>query len=412
MSIQHSILAVSSVPKDTFAQQASRWVGATLLIAGTSIGAGMLGLPAVTANVGYKLSNLLLILGWLLSLGCALILVEATMFFKEDLNFVSLTKRAFGIKASYVSWVVYGSYLCIILAAYLAAESNIFIGIVANSTWSTLLISVMCTGIFILNIREIDRLNRFLVLMLCISFTLICSKSFSHIDVQLYTSPSNFNHINHVFPVIWTAFAFHGIIPSLKALLKGKQKQIVSAILIGSAIPLFVYLLWQSIIFGIIPTTGKQGLIEISQQGQYVTTLLTIIESTVNNSHISQFFKYFGFAAVSSSLLGTALALFDFLADGLHIRKNLKGRATLAVMTFLVPTLITLLFPDQFIALLRHGGIIAAILYVLLPCFMVWQLRYRKSFRSTFTFIGGKITLLILSSIGIFLIGIQYYKQS
>ena len=56
------------------------------------------------------------------------------------------------------------------------------------------------------------------------------------------------------------SFAFHPIIPTISKYLKYNINDIVLAILIGSSIPIFIYIVWEIILLGIIPTTGNLSI--------------------------------------------------------------------------------------------------------------------------------------------------------
>ena len=63
-----------------------RVLGATLLVAGCCIGAGMLGLPILTALGGFKPTIILFVLCWLFMAGTGLLLLEVNLWFTEEVS--------------------------------------------------------------------------------------------------------------------------------------------------------------------------------------------------------------------------------------------------------------------------------------------------------------------------------------
>ena len=61
-------------------------LGGMLLIAGSCIGAGMLGLPIVTGISGFLPSLALFFCGWLFMTATALLLVEVNGWFSRQVN--------------------------------------------------------------------------------------------------------------------------------------------------------------------------------------------------------------------------------------------------------------------------------------------------------------------------------------
>ena len=74
-------------------------LGGIFLIAGTSIGAGMLGIPYAVAAVGFKSALILLFINWIIMLATALLIVEVNVCqpLTADLNtMVCATLGRFG----------------------------------------------------------------------------------------------------------------------------------------------------------------------------------------------------------------------------------------------------------------------------------------------------------------------------
>ena len=91
----------------TWSTMNSRIIGVTLLVAGTTIGAGMLALPLVTGPSGYLPAVFLLITYWAFMLYTAFLLLETTLSFPSGANLVTMARDRLGITGQAITWIVY-----------------------------------------------------------------------------------------------------------------------------------------------------------------------------------------------------------------------------------------------------------------------------------------------------------------
>ena len=195
-------------------------------------------------------------------------------------------------------------------------------------------------------------------------------------------------------PIAFTAFAYQGIIPTLVHYMHHDIRLVRRAILIGSFLPLIACVIWQWLIQGIIPTFGPGGLVETLQNGDNAVVPLKHFLDNPSIYIIGQFFAFF---ALVTSFFGVTLGLLDFLADGLQIKKDSKNKIWLCLVILIPPLLISYSHPHIFLEALDFaGGYGCALLLGLLPILMVWVGRYVWGFKGTFTFPGGRFTLVLL----------------
>jgi tyrosine-specific transport protein len=220
------------------------------------------------------------------------------------------------------------------------------------------------------------------------------------------------NHLDiRPVPLIITAFGSAIIIPTLTEYLHGKPKQLLYVVIIGSLIPLITYIIWEFAILGIIPSTGNVSLLNIQQHGHPATDVPLALKTLLHNHWITQAASCFSIFALLTSLLGVTLSLFDFLADGLHLRKNFKQKIGLALVTFIPPLCFTSFYPKGFIIALSFAGLFVAILLGILPAMMVYQARYRLNLKSPWQMVGGKILLSISIVFFLLVSFIEIYNQ-
>ncbi|MBX9586073.1 MAG: tyrosine transporter [Gammaproteobacteria bacterium] len=375
--------------------------GAILLIAGTSIGAGMLALPVITAQFGFLAAITLFILCWAITTYAAFLMLEANLWLPPGANIISMTKETLGKSGEIIASLAYLFLLYCLMAAYLSGMNSLIttssekvVGF-ALPSWGTTLFLVSIFGIVVtLGTKLIDYLNRFLILGFVISYFGLLGISVPNIHIeQLYHT--NFIGMWLALPVLVTAFGYQIIIPSLRLYLNSDVKMLVKAILIGSFIPLIVYILWELVILGIIPLNGELSLTSILHTSSPEIGCTKALEKILNNHLIGSLSSALVFFVISTSFIGVSLSLFDFIADGLHLTRSTFHRLLIAIVAFTPPYIFTLTSSHAFISALGYGGIFVAILLILLPVTMVMRGRYVKTKKSALTTPGGKIGLLM-----------------
>lgn len=388
-----------------------RFLGGILLVAGTTIGAGMLALPVATGLAGFIPSITLFILYWGYMTFTAFLILEVNLWMGAHTNLVTMARKTLGRGGALCSWLVYLFLLYTLTTAYIAGSGPIFLDFFYQLTgWSLPLYLgplplLAIFGFFVYQgTRSVDYMNRLLMLGLMVAYCAMVAFLAPHVQVSLLER-SSWNSIWVAISIISTSFGFHIIIPTLTDYLERDTKQLRRVILIGSLIPLIVYILWEWLTLGIIPLEGRDGLVAGYQAGLDGATLLSLF---LGHSKLSLLASIFSLFAIVTSFLGVSLSLSDFLADGLKIQKNRRGRLILYGLTFLPPLIFTLIDPQAFLHALEYAGAFGVVtLLGLLPVLMVWSGRYKQQRESTFKVPGGKIALLIALIISLLVIGLE-----
>lgn len=387
----------------------NRILGGTLLVAGTSIGAGMLALPVVTAAGGFVPAFFIFFLCWIFMTCTGLLLLEICLKLPPDANLVSMATLYLGRFGKYLAWGLYLFLFYCLSVAYISGGGTLlydWLGDVPRWTggliFTALLAPFVCIGA-----RMVDRLNGFLMAGLIIAYLLFVALGLPSVQFSPLQA-LNWKASWIGLPVIFTSFSFQGIIPSLTTYLHRDPRSIRFAILGGTSIAFFIYLLWELLILGIVPTGGEFGLENARALGQ---TAIAPLRHHVSSPMISQIGQAFAFFAIATSFLGVTLGLFDFLADALQMPKKGIRRVFLALMTFGPPLAIALINPMIFIsALIVAGGIGCALLLGLLPIGMVWKARYgnENQHSGPIQLGGGKGILILLLLFVIFELALEF----
>lgn len=396
----------------------SKLLGGILLVSGTTIGAGMLALPVSTGMAGFFLSLLLLSAYWIYMTFTAFLMLEVNLWMKEGTNLISMAKMTLGRWGQAISWVVYLFLLYALTTAYIAGSGPIVNDVVLALTgialpeWAGAIPLLVIFGFFVYQgTRSVDYVNRILMGGLVLAYVAMVFFLTPHVNSNLLLHV-DWQYVLIGVSVIATSFGFHIIIPSLTVYLERDVAKLKKVILIGSAIPLIVYLCWEYLALGIITVQGENGIREGYFKGSNGAHLLTVF---LGHSAIAMIARFFSFFAIVTSFLGVSLSLSDFLADGLHIKKTRGGRFLLYLLTFLPPLLFTLTDPRAFLSALEYAGAFGVVVLLgLFPALMVWSGRYRKHIASSSIFQapGGKSALLVVMILSLAVVGIEVVNKS
>ncbi len=392
----------------------NRIFGGALLVSGTCIGAGMLSLPISTAAGGFYASIGAFIFCWLMMTLTAFLMLEISLSYPEETNLITMAKTTLGKWGAILAWICYLLFLYSLMGAYTAGASGILAKVYTKLSIPESLSLPTFVGFFALVVylgtRWVDGVNRVMMIGLFVAYFALVGITAPKVEWS-YLQNGNSKYLWASAPLLVTSFGFHLLIPSLKNYMHGNVKELRYAIFWGSLLPLIVYLFWEFIILGTVPSSGADGLIAMNQTEQPVVSLTHALSVALSNTWITLLARIFGFCAMLTSFIGVALGLFDFLADGFHIQKNMRGKLLLAVMTFLPPVCFVIFYPSGFLLALRYAGVFASILLVLYPAIMVWRNRYSLKLVAPYRVIGGRASLIFAIVFGVGVICLEILQD-
>ncbi|MDF2550657.1 MAG: tyrp3 [Chlamydiales bacterium] len=385
-------------------------LGGILLVAGTSIGGGMLALPVLTGSIGFFPSLLLFLGCWLLMVSTGLLYLEACLWFKGDVNLVSMSGQTMGFFGRAICWTLYLFLFYCLTFAYIEEGGNLlqnwlpFSKVPASFFFLALFVPFVYLGT-----KAVDAANKVLMMGLIVSYAAFVVTGFSYINQDRLLT-YHFAGFSGAIPICLTSFGYHGVIPTLAKYLHYDIQKMKRAIIIGSAIPFVIYVLWQALILGIVPLEGEHGLLAAGRLGQSAVQPLSFF---INQSAVFTLGQLFGFFALSTSFLGVTLPLKDFLADGLKVKKEGWGNGLLLLL-ILAPTLaISFTYPHLFLkALNLAGGIGGAVILGLLPIWIVFAGRYYRGFTSSYRAPFGKPALFFLMALIFYELAVEFGSLS
>lgn len=380
----------------------------SLLVAGTAVGAGMLGIPAVTAQAGFIPGTIASLLVWAFMLITGFLLLEVALVCPTGSNVLSIAKRYLGNPGRYVAGGLFlFLYYCLIVA-YIAGGSPLIAGVVSRIGWNMplwsqyFLFTGVTAGIIYAGMRWIDRINIVLSLLMIVCFLLLFNAGASEVRTATLFTQTQYSKMFLAVPILFGAFGYHNVIPSLCDYLQRDRKALRLSLVIGTLLAMGFYFLWQYLVLGSI---DAPTLAYATQEGK---TVISALQQVVANPSLFLWGQWFGALALFTSLLGVSISMVDFFADGCQLLSIRVPRIVLCFLTFLPPLLFTWANPQVFTkALGVAGGIGEAALNGLLPILLIGVSTYRgeSSEKSSY----GKMTLMFLFALGVGVMGIEIY---
>jgi len=220
----------------------SKLIGSISIIAGSSIGGGMLAMPITSASVGFIGTSILLGVIWFAMCYTALLMVKVYDYNSPSDGFNTLTKKYAG---SFINKLAGFSLLFLIYgltAAYMSGGGTIVKATIDNlfetnfNTYGAILLfSLLFGGIVVIGTRWVDWLTRGLFIAKLICLVLLVALLFPFIkQINLLNSPLSVGLTLTAIPAVFTSFGFHGSIPSIVNYLDGNKKLLNRAFILGS----------------------------------------------------------------------------------------------------------------------------------------------------------------------------------
>jgi tyrosine-specific transport protein len=398
--------------------QKSSLLGGALLVAGTSIGGGMLALPVLTGVIGFLPSLVIYILCWILMVSTGLLFLETAQWMPQESNIISMANRTLGKYAKSATWFLYLFLYYSLLVAYIVGSGNLVVtaSYGSLSDWmGPILFLLLFAPVILVSNYLAGKINIVLMFGLILSYFIFVFMGIRYINPGLLTY-TDWSNSFAALPIAFTAFAYQGVIPTLISYMHHDIPRVRKAILIGSFIPFIAYVIWQALILGIVPVEGSGGLLEAVAKGQNAVEPLKnlIAGEGVYGEGVYIVGQFFAFFAMVTSFIGVTLGLRDFFADGLSINKSeVKGKLIIAGLVFLPPLLIAINYPHVFLRALDYaGGFGCALLLGLLPILMVWRGRYHLKLSPTKHCLGGgRVWLVVLASFVLLEVGLELRKM-
>ncbi|MBF0751422.1 MULTISPECIES: aromatic amino acid transporter [unclassified Pasteurella] len=387
----------------------NKTVGSTLLVSGTMIGAGMLAMPLTSAGIGFGFTLVLLLGLWALLTFTALLFVELYQTADSDAGIGTLAEQYFGKFGRVVATAVLIIFLYALIAAYISGGGSLLNSLLSEGLGNSagiILFTLIFGAFIVIGTHSVDRINRVLFFVMLAAFVVVLGLMLPEIKMDnLLAMPIDSALIISASPVFFTAFGFHGSIPSLNKYLDGNVKALRISILVGSAITLGAYILWQLSTHGLLT---QNEFLQILKEDATLNGLVKATLAITGSSVIASAVKLFSTLALVTSFLGVGLGLLECIEDLLKRSFNISaGRISLGLLTFIPPLAFALFYPEGFILALGYAGQMFAFYAVVLPVSLVWKARNLHP-NLPYRVWGGNVTLLIVLILGVVITSIPF----
>ncbi len=318
-------------------------LSATLTLSGAIIGAGILGLPYAISKAGFIPGLILIILLSLLMLFINLALGEVILRTSGTHQLVGLARIYLGKNGKKLMFfaVIFGIYSA--LVAYLIGEgeslSQLIFGSTKYAIFFGLLFWMTITLLLRAGLRGVRKIATYGVIAAVIVILGIFIFFLPQINIQ---NLQTINYSNLFFPIGTILFALLGFtaIPELRREINKQEGKLKKAIIIGTLIPVVLYILFTLTIIGVLGTNIQQ--VATLSFGPIVTLLgiFTMFSSYFVHSFIlreiyrydlefknSKIFLLVSFFPLALYLLISVLGIFSFITI-LGIGGTISGGAT------------------------------------------------------------------------------------
>ncbi len=385
-------------------------LSATLLVIGCCVGAGMIGLPVMSALAGFIPTTLAMVLCYFFAVGTGLLIVEATLWFEGRVNLITMAGFALGKAGKAITWILFLFLFYCIFVAYIDGGGQLFSSLLSSLLHHPVPRSVgilTCVGfvgvLTYAGTQAVSYVTRVFLLVLAASYFVLVSLALPNVKVDqlLYMDK---NAVLATIPILLICFGYQNLLPTLTYFVKRNISTLRFAIFVGNLIPFGIYFLWNYVILGILPETNPYVLSKIASHSDMVTHLL---ERASDSNGVVFFVKVFSFFGILTPFIANTIAFVDFIKDGLKMKADSKFKFVAYALVLIPPTLLTLTYPHLFLkALGIAGGFADVLLLGVLPALIVWIGRYHLKMQGPYRVPGGKLylSLILLLCAGILLI--------
>jgi|TARA_Y100000031_G_scaffold25463_1_gene27431 tyrosine-specific transport protein len=365
-----------------------KFFAAAFTLTGTIIGAGILGLPYVFSKSGFFIGAFWLILLGFVMLFVNLCLGEVSLRTKKIHHLPGYAEKYLGKSGKVIMFfaVIFGIYSA--LLAYLVGEgqslSKLFFGTLDYSLYFAFAFWILMTLLLREGLKELKKIEFYGVMVIIgIIFTIF-----------LWFIPEvNFSNLNHYdfsnlfFPFGVILFALLGFtsIPELRREIKGDEKLLKKAIILGTLIPVFLYFIFTLIFVGVL--------------GQNIEQVATI--------SFGSFITILGIFTMLTSYFVLSFSLKDiFIYD---LKKKKLSFIFVSLIPFILYLSVTFFDFTNFTRILSVGGVISGGLTGILILLMNINSKKKGNRKSEFSVPINWFVIGILSLIFVFGIVVELF---
>ncbi len=393
-------------------------LGSTALIAGTTVGAGILALPAVTLPSGVLPSTFGLIAVWLYALVSGLLIAEVTLNTmrlegRPSIGLLGVVEKTLGKLGARVASGAYLFMHYALLVAYITEGGEILGTAIAKfwgvqnilPTWvGTTAFTLIFGGVMYVGREKfIEKLNSAFVGIVIVSFLGLLLLAAGQVkSSQLLIQ--NWSALGSAVSVMCVAMFYQNIVPVVVTQLEGDVRKIRQSILIGSLIPLIMFLAWNAVILASV----SPDMVHSTSVSKTVFDPLQILRAGGAGEWLGVLVSVFSEFAIATSFIGFVYGLLDLFKDIFLIAQGkVSSRFPLYSLVLFPPMTLGTLNPSIFFTALDYTGTFSiSVLGGIIPALMTWKQRQEQKNLNTINqplVPGGKVTLIAMIAVALVL---------
>lgn len=228
---------------------------AVALSVGSVVGAGYLGIPYVVARLGMPLGALVIFAVGVLVLLQFLSIAEVSLRTQEPHQLVGYVGKYLG--PVWRRWVFFGLIFETygVMAAFIVAEGQVLAAIFGGSAFGfSLLFFFLAAIIAYFGLRLIAKLDLLLTLSAAAVIIILAFASWSYINFENFLV-TDLSGLLPAYGVVLFSFLGVAAVPQMRLALAGREKKFFRAVVVGSLIPMALYLLFT---FAVLGVTGSR----------------------------------------------------------------------------------------------------------------------------------------------------------
>ncbi len=390
-----------------FGEPFQRRLGGSMMVAGTAIGAGMLGLPMISAGMWYGWSAVLLFVSWFCMLRASQALLEVNLHFERGHTMHTMVRETLGPRWSAFNGFSLAFVLYTLVYAYVSGGGSVVARALASASGmepprvlASLLFSLLLAGCVWWSSKAVDRFSVVMMGGMIVTFLLSVGGMIDRAQWGNLFGGENGGEAIFLFgaaSTYLTSFCFHASVPSLIKYLGKDGHTINTCLRNGTLMALACYLVWITAADGIIPRAAFRDIIAA---GGNVGDLVAASGSALSGL-ILKMLETFSLLAVATSFLGAGLGLFDYMADLCGFDDSRQGRTKTMLITFVPPMLCGIIWPDGFLPAIGWAGLAASVWSVIVPALLLRACRRDRAPQGAYRAPGGAATVPLLLAYGI-----------
>ena len=317
-----SSLAEPSGPSTQFPEPSGSVLGATALVAGTTIGAGVLALPAKTLAAGFAPSAAALVGAWAYMCATGLLIAEANVntlcsIGRSGVSIGSMASETLGAPAQAAASLAYAFIHYCLLVAYFLQGGQLLLELapalqplVPASLAPALFAAAVGAFLFVGAPAVVETVNTAIVVGVAASFGALLSFGAPQVDPALLAH-ADAAAVVPALPVMVLAFTYHNVVPTITYQLGCDLAKVRTAVIAGSALPLLLFVLWNGIVLGSVPFDAASAAAAIPDGAPFDPLASLRAEGGAVGGTIA----LFSILAILSSAVGFIFGFVDFYAD-------------------------------------------------------------------------------------------------